>query len=93
MVTIDLNDLEDDMKEGVVAFIESRLPLKSEKEGDIVKFEDKSPRSHVTSPDIRTCMKKYIHSKSARKKYRILSENGSLKFVKQKIEKEEEEEK
>ena len=51
MVTVDVADLESEVKEGVVSFIESKLPLKSEKEGDIVTFEDKSSRSHVSSPE------------------------------------------
>jgi uncharacterized pyridoxamine 5'-phosphate oxidase family protein len=93
LVTIDLTDLETEVKDEVVTFIESKLPLKSEKNGDLITFEDKSPRSHVTSPEVRTCMKRYIHSKNMRKQYRILSEGGSLKFVKQKIEQEEGEEK
>ena len=91
MITVDLADLETDAKEGVVSFIESKLPLKSEKDGDLVTFEDKSSRTHVSSPEVRTYMKRYIHSKDLRKQYRILSEEGSLKFVKQKIESEEEE--
>ncbi len=93
MVTVDTSDLEGSVKDGLVEFIESKLPVKSEKEGEVVTFEDKSPRTHVTSPEIRTYLKRYIHSKELRKQYRILSESGSLKFVKQKVEEEEEEEK
>jgi len=91
MITVDLADLETDAKEGVISFIESKLPVKSEKDGDLVTFEDKSSRTHVSGPEVRTYMKRYIHSKDLRKQYRILSEEGSLKFVKQKIESEEEE--
>ena len=93
MVTVDIEDMETDAKNGLVEFIESKLPLKSEKNGDIITFEDKSPRSHVSSPEVRTYLKRYIHSKDLRKKYRVLSEGGSLKFVKQKIEEEHEDEK
>jgi uncharacterized protein YuzE len=92
MVTVDTSDLEGSVKDGLVEFIESKLPVKSEKEGEVVTFEDKSPRTHVTSPEIRTYLKRYIHSKELRKQYRIMSESGSLKFVKQKVEEEEEEE-
>ena len=92
MVTVNLEDMETEAKEGFVEFVESKLPLKSEKNGDIITFEDKSPRSHVSSPEVRTYLKRYIHSKDLRKKYRILSEDGSLKFVKQKIEEEQEDE-
>ncbi|HVB12284.1 MAG TPA: hypothetical protein VNE86_04065 [Nitrososphaerales archaeon] len=84
--------METEAKEGLVEFVESKLPLKSEKNGDIITFEDKSPRSHVSSPDVRTYLKRYIHSKDLRKKYRVLSEDGSLKFVKQKIEEEQNDE-
>ncbi len=88
MVTVDLADLEAEAKDGLVEFIESKLPVKSEKAGDVVTFEDKSSRSHVSSPELRTYLKRYIHTKDLRKKYRVLSEGGSLKFVKQKIEEE-----
>ncbi|MGI0090624.1 MAG: hypothetical protein ACREBS_02845 [Nitrososphaerales archaeon] len=93
MVSIDISDLEAEEKNGIVSFMESKLPLKSEKDGDIVTFEDKSSRSHVTSPEVRTYLKRYLHSKDLRKQYRVLSESGSLKFVKQKIQDEEEDEK
>lgn len=92
MVTVNLEDMETEAKEGLAEFVESKLPLKSEKNGDIITFEDKSPRSHVSSPDVRTYLKRYIHSKDLRKKYRVLSEDGSLKFVKQKIEEEQKDE-
>ena len=92
MVTVDVSDLEGTVKVGLVEFIESKLPVKSEKDGEVVTFEDKSPRTHVTSPQIRTYLKRYVHSKELRKNYRVLSEGGSLKFVKQKVEDEKEEE-
>ena len=92
MVKVNLEDMETEAKDGLVEFVESKLPLKSEKNGDIITFEDKSPRSHVSSPEVRTYLKRYIHSKDLRKKYRVLSEDGSLKFVKQKIEEEQEDE-
>jgi len=92
MVTVNLEDMETEAKEGLAEFVESKLPLKSEKNGDIITFEDKSPRSHVSSPEVRTYLKRYIHSKDLRKKYRVLSEDGSLKFVKQKIEEEQKDE-
>ena len=92
MVTVNLEDMETEAKEGLAEFVESKLPLKSEKNGDIITFEDKSPRSHVSSPEVRTYLKRYIHSKDLRKKYRVLSEDGSLKFVKQKIEEEQNDE-
>lgn len=90
MVSVDLTGLESDVKEGLVEFIESKLPVKSEKEGEIVTFEDKSPRTHVRSPEVRTYLKRYLHSKDLRKQYRVLSEEGSLRFVKQQVEEEEE---
>ena len=92
MVSIDVSALDSDLKDDVVTFIESKLPVKSDKDGDLISFEDKSPRSHVTSPEIRTYMKRFLYSKDMRKQFRILSEGGSLTFVKQKLEKEEEEE-
>jgi len=92
MVSINVSALDSEMKDDVVTFIERKLPVKSDKDGDVVSFEDKSARSHVTSPEIRTYMKRFLHSKEMRKKFRILSEEGSLTFVKRHIDKEEEEE-
>lgn len=92
MVSIDVSALDSDLKDDAVMFIESKLPVKSDRDGDVISFEDKSPRSHVTSPEVRTYMKRFLHSKDLRKQFRILSEGGSLTFVRQKLEKEEEEE-
>jgi len=91
LVSIDVSALDSDMKDDVVTFIELKLPLKSDKDGDMISFEDKSARSHVSSPEVRTYMKRFLHSKDLRKKYRILSEDGALTFVKQKVDKEKEE--
>jgi hypothetical protein len=91
MVKVDLTDLESDAKENLVEFIESKLAVKSDKSGEVVTFEDRSPRTHISSPQIRTYLKRYLHSKDLRKQYRVLSEDGSLKFVRQKIEEDESE--
>ena len=93
MVSIDVSSLDSDLKDDVVTFIESKLPVKSDKEGDVITFDDKSSRSHVTSPEIRTYLKRFLHAKDLKKQFRLLSEGGSLTFVKQKLEKEDEEEK
>ena len=93
MVTIDVSDLEADSKDSVVTFIEAKLPVKSEKDGDLVTFEDKSPRSHVSGPEIRTYLKRFLHANNLRKRYRLLSDGSSLRFVKQNVEDEEEEDK
>lgn len=91
MVKVDLTGLEGDVKDGLVQFVESKLPLKSEKEGDVVTFEDKSDRTHVSSPEVKTYLKRYIHSKDLKKHFRILSEEGRFIFVKQEVEEDEEE--
>ena len=92
MVSVDLSDMESDSKTELVTFIEGKLPVKSERDGDVVTFEDKSPRSHVSGPNIRTYVKRYLHSNKLRKRYRLLSEDGSLRVVKQRLEEGEEEE-
>jgi hypothetical protein len=92
MVSIDVSALDSDLKGDVVLFIEAKLPVKSDKNGDVILFEDKSPRSHVTSPEIRTYMKRFLHAKDLRKEFRVLSEDGSLIFVKQHLEEEEKKE-
>ena len=92
MVTVDISDLEPDSKDGLVTFVESKLAVKSSRSGDTITFNDKTDRTHVTSPEIRTYLKRYIHSKKLKKKYRLLSDEGSLKFVKIKSQDEDEEE-
>ncbi len=92
MVSINVAALDSDLKDDVVDFISGKLRVSSEKDGDVISFEDKSPRTHVTSPEIRTYLKRYLHSKDLRKQFRILSEDGSLTFVKRHLEEDEEEE-
>ena len=92
MVNVDIADLESDLKNGIVEFMESKLPLKSERNGDVVTFEDKSTRAHVTSPEVRTYLKRYIHLRDVKRQYRILSEGGSLKLVKKPLTDEDKEE-
>ena len=92
MVKVDLTGLEGDAKDGLVSFVESKLPVKSESQGDVITFEDKSDRTHVSAPEVKTYLKRYIHSKDLRKQFRILSEDGKFIFVKQKIDEEEKEE-
>jgi hypothetical protein len=92
MVSINVASLDSDLKDEVVVFVLGKLPVTSEKDGDVISFEDKSSRSHVTSPEVRTYLKRFLHSKDLKKQFRILSEDGSLTFVKKHLEKEEEEE-
>ncbi len=82
MLSVDMSALEDDVREGLPSFIESRLMVKTELEGQVVTFDDKSDRTHVSSPEIKTYLKRYMQTKGIRKKYRLLSQEGSLKFVK-----------
>ena len=92
MVSIDVSSLDSDLKDEVVTFIESKLPVKTDRDGDMITFDDKSVRSHVTSPEVRTYLKRFLHAKDLKKQFRLLSEDGSLTFVKQKLPKEDEEE-
>lgn len=82
MLSVDVSALEDDVREGLPAFIESKLMVKSEQDGNVVTFEDKSERTRVSSPEIRTYLKRFMLNKRIRKKYRLLSQDGTLKFVK-----------
>ena len=92
MVSIDISELESDDKDGLEEFVQSKLPVKSERDGDVLTIEDKSERSHVSSPEIKTYLKRYIHSKNLRKKIRLLSNEGTLKFVKKPESEQEEDE-
>ena len=82
MVTVDISDLEEEDRKSLPEFIEGKLMVKSEVSQGEVNFEDSSERTHVTSPEIRTYLKRFMHSKGIRKRYRLLSSDGALKFVK-----------
>ncbi|MDG7001463.1 MAG: hypothetical protein JRN15_20390 [Nitrososphaerota archaeon] len=60
MVKVDLTGLEGEVRDGLAQFVESKLPVKSEKKGDVVTFEDKSDRTRVSGPQVKTCLKRYI---------------------------------
>jgi hypothetical protein len=82
MIVVDISNLDGELKEEVSEFVESKLAVKPERDGDKISFEDKSERTHVTGPEVRTYLKRFIHSKDIKKKYRILKEEESFKFVK-----------
>ena len=92
MVKVDLTGLAGEVKDGLVEFVESKLPVRSERDGDVVTFDDKSDRTHVSSPQVKTYLKRYIHSKDIKKQFRILSEEGRFIFVKQEVDEEDKEE-
>ena len=92
MVKVDQTGQEGDAKDGLESIVESKLPVKGESQGDVITFEDKSDRTHVSAPEVKTYLKRYIHSKDLRKQFRILSEDGKFIFVKQKIDEDETEE-
>ncbi len=93
MVAVDISSLDSNLKDEVQSFMESKLAVKVEREGDTLTFEDKDQRTHVSNPEIRTYLKRFLHKNELRKDYRLLSDEGTLSFVKQKKEKESEEEK
>lgn len=97
MLSVDVSDLDQDIREGLPEFVESKLQVKSEQDGTVITFDDKNNRTHVSAPEIKTYLKRFLHSKELRKKYRLLSSDGTIKFVKlrpdQMEEEEEEEEK
>jgi hypothetical protein len=92
MLSVDVSALDEEFKEGLPSFIESKLMVKTEQEGQIVTFDDKTDRTHVSSPEIKTYLKRYMQNKGIRKKYRLLSQEGTLKFVKLRPDQMEEEE-
>jgi hypothetical protein len=93
MVEVNVGELDSEEKDGLSSFVESKLPVKAERKGDVVTFEDKSVRTHVSSPKIRTYLKRYLHKENLKENFRLLSEDGTLKFVKRQVEKEGKEEK
>ncbi len=82
MLSVDISDLDKDVRDGLSEFIESKLQVKSEQEGEVVTFEDKNSRTHVSTPEIKTYLKRFLHAKELRKKYRLLSIDSTMKFVK-----------
>ncbi len=82
MVTVNISDLESEDKKELPEFMEKKLMLKSDASENEVVFEDSSERTHVTSPEIRAYLKRFMHTKGIRKRYRLLSIDGTLKFVK-----------
>jgi hypothetical protein len=93
MITVDVSGLEGEDKDEVTTFIEARLPVKSEKAtGDEIVFEDKDERTHIRSPDLRTYLKKFLHERKLKKRYRLLSEEGVFIFVRKREEEKEDEE-
>lgn len=92
MVTVNVSTLENEMKQELPDFIESKLSVKSEKDGDTITFEDKNERTHVRAPEIKTYLKRFMHEKEIRKKYRLLSEEGTFNFVKVRLDQDKEEE-
>jgi hypothetical protein len=82
MLSVDVADLDEDIRDGLPEFVESKLQVKSEREGTVISFDDKNERTHVSAPEIKTYLKRFLHSKELRKKYRLLSDNGTIKFVK-----------
>jgi hypothetical protein len=82
MFSVDVSDLEDELKGELPNFVESRLSVKADQEGNVVNFEDRNERTHVSKPEIKTLLKRFMHAKELRKKYRLLSSDGTMKFVK-----------
>ncbi len=91
MLSVDISDLEDEFKEDLPSFVESKLPVKTEQEGSVLTFDDRNNRTHVSAPEIRTYLKRFLHAKDLRKKYRLLSSDGTIKFVKLRADQMEEE--
>ena len=92
MVEVDISSLDGEDKDGLADFVESKLLVKADRSGDTVTFEDKTEKTHVTSPEIRTYLKRYLHQKNLRKRYRVLGDgDGVLKFVTKPQEEDEEE--
>jgi hypothetical protein len=82
MLSVDVSDLDEDVRDGLPEFVESKLQVKSEQQGSVITFDDKNARTHVSTPEIKTYLKRFLHSKELRKKYRLLSSEGTFKFVK-----------
>ncbi|MDH2900259.1 MAG: hypothetical protein PXY39_04750 [archaeon] len=82
MLSVDISDLDQEIREAFPEFVESKLPVKFEQEGSVITFEDKNSRTHVSAPEIKTYLKRFLHAKDLRKKYRLLSSEGTIKFVK-----------
>ncbi len=92
-IEVNVSGLENEAKNDLGSFIEGKLSVKATRDGDIITLEDKSERTHVPKTEVKTYLKRFLHQKKLRKKYRVLSEEGALTFVKLKLEEGEEEQK
>ena len=82
MTEVNIADLEGEDKEELGSYIESKLPVKMERKGDTLTFEDKSERTHVSGPEIKTYLKRYMHKQGLKTEYRLLSDGRALRFAK-----------
>jgi hypothetical protein len=82
MLSVDVSDLDEEVRQGLPEFVESKLQVKSEQEGSVITFDDKNNRTHVSAPEIRTYLKRFLHNKDLKKRYRLLSSDGTIRFVK-----------
>ena len=82
MVEVNIADLQGEDKEGLGTYLQSKLPVKMTRKGDTLTFEDKSERTHVRGPEIKTYLKRYMHMHDLKNEYRLLSDEGSLRFAK-----------
>jgi hypothetical protein len=91
LVSIDVSALDGQLKDEVASFLEAKLPITANRDGDVLDFGDKSDRSHISTPEIRTYLKRFLHKNKIRKDYRLLSDEGVIAFVKRKKEEDDDE--
>lgn len=88
MVKVNLGELKD-VKDDLAALLERKLGVKPVVEGGGVVIEDDDKTVKVK--DVKLHLKKFLHSKGLRRKFRILVEKGELNIVALEQEEEEEE--
>ncbi len=87
-----LGNLKDEGSE-LVAFLEPRVGTKPTLAGGALEIEDASVRTGVKPRHVKTYVKRFLHSKGLRKKFRVLVNARELTVQELEVKEEKEEEK
>lgn len=82
-----------DQKEELASFLEPRVGTKPSASGDTLEVEDGSIRPGVRPRHVKTYIKRFIHMKGEKKKYRVFVTGSELTIQEIELSEKEEEEK
>lgn len=82
-----------DQKEDLASFLEPRVGTKPSVSGDAIEVEDGSIRKGVRPRHVKTYIKRFMHMKGLRQKYRVFVAGSELTIQEIELSEKEEEEK